>query len=111
MRARDGGSGFTTIRTEGGLVPPELLARIAAGDPDLEAIAAAAYHLAAGERRNEAINRSWSRLTGAWANFRAELARLPEGEPATGTTRQGWSLLLFQELGYGQLQPEKTVEL
>jgi hypothetical protein len=110
MRTRSG-SGFTTIRTEGGLVPPELLARIAAGDSELEGIDSASYHLAAGERRNEAINRSWSRLIGAWAMFKNELAAIPHDDAATGLTRQRWTLVLFQELGYGQLQPERAVEL
>ncbi len=108
MRIR-AGSGFTTIRTEGGLVPAELLARVSAGDPELERIDPAAYHLAAGERRNEAVNRSWSRLTGAWATFRTELDALPPGDHATTLTRQRWLLVVFQELGYGQLQTTRAV--
>lgn len=110
MRARTG-STFTTVRTEGGLIPTDLLARIAAGDSELEAIEPSAYHLAETERRNEAINRSWSRLTAAWAAFRVELAAVEVADPATGLTRQRWLLVLFQELGYGQLQPTKAVEL
>lgn len=109
MRIR-AGSGFTTIRTEGGLVPAELLARVSAGDPELERIDPAAYHLAAGERRNEAVNRSWSRLTGAWAAFRTELDALPEGDHATTLTRRRWLLVVFQELGYGQLQTTPALE-
>jgi len=56
---------FTTIRTEGSILPPDLLQRIAAGDHGLDGLAPEDYHLAKGERLNEAINRSWNRLQGA----------------------------------------------
>lgn len=66
---------YTTISSEGGLLPANLLARVIAGDRDLEAIGPESYHLAPGERLNEAITRSWNRLVGAWASFSDSLAR------------------------------------
>ena len=36
---------FTTVRTEGGLLPPGLLARVAAGDPTLAGLTTDSYHL------------------------------------------------------------------
>ena len=57
---------FTTIRSEGGLLPPDLLQRVAEGDSDLKGLKPTDYHLATGERINEAVNRSWNRLVGAW---------------------------------------------
>jgi hypothetical protein len=103
---------FSTVRSEGGLLPADLLARVVAGDPTLESIGAEAYHLAPGERLGEAISRSWNRLVGAWAGFRETLDGLPPTDrTATEVTRRRWSLVLFQELGYGQLQVARSTEI
>ena len=64
-------SAFTSIRVEGAILPPDLLQRIADGDPDIEGLTPEAYHLDKGEKLNEAISRSWNRLLGAWATFRS----------------------------------------
>src|SRR4051812_36805079 len=92
---------FSTIRTEGAILPPDLLQRVAAGDGGLGGLGPGDYHLVEGEPLNEAIVRSWNRLVGAWAAFRDALGRLPEGDLATTVTRERWLLLLFDELGYG----------
>ncbi len=102
---------FNTVRTEGGLLPPGLLARVAAGDPTLAGLTTDSYHLAGNERFGEVITRSWLRLTGAWAAFRDALAPLPAGEAHTGLTRDRWLLVLFSELGYGRLPVGKSVEI
>ena len=102
---------FTTIRTEGSILPPDLLQRIAGGDRDLGGLAPADYHLGKGERLNEAINRSWNRLLGVWASFKNGLEKLPSGDPATTITRERWLLILFQELGYGRLLTVRAVEI
>ncbi len=102
---------FTTIRTEGAILPPDLLQRIAENDRDLKGITPADYHLASGENLNEAITRSWNRLVGAWAGFRDAAARLTADDPGTTETRERWLLVLFQELGYGRLQTSRAVEL
>ena len=84
MRTRDL---FTTVRTEGGLLPADLLQRIAAGDPDLEGLKPSDYHLAGTERLNEAISRAWNRLLGAWTAFRAAAEKLPQGDLGTAWYR------------------------
>ena len=61
---------FTTIRTEGAMLPSDLLQRVAEGDGGIEGMEPHHYHLASGERLNEAINRSWNRLLGAWESFK-----------------------------------------
>ena len=94
---------FTTIKTEGGILPADLLQRITEGR-DLEGLRPEDYHLFAGERLNEAINRAWNRCLGAWQAFDAQRARLPESDRGTRLTRERWLLVLFQELGYGRLQ-------
>src|SRR3546814_18443605 len=71
-----------------------------------------AYLLGPNEKLGEAITRSWNRLVGAWEAFSEIVTNLPADEKtATTITRQRWSLLLFQELGYGQLQTAKAVEI
>jgi N-6 DNA Methylase len=91
-------------------LPPDLLARIAAGqvdglDPQRD------YHLAPNERLNEAISRSWNRLQAAWTSYKDLLSKLPLGGSATTETRERWLLVLFQELGFGRLQPARTLEV
>lgn len=102
---------FTTIRTEGAILPPDLLERIAAGDKDLGGLKPADYHLFEGEPLNEAIVRSWNRLVGAWAAFSEAREKLPEDDLGTTVTRERWLLILFDELGYGRLQPARAAEI
>lgn len=94
---------IASIRVVGGLLPPDVLTRILAGDGELGGLAGADYHRAAGESAREAANRAWTYLLGAWASYRAALARLPEGDPAVGLTREKWLTVLFRELDYGRL--------
>ncbi|QPC83629.1 N-6 DNA methylase [Phototrophicus methaneseepsis] len=100
---------FTTIRTEGALLPPDLLQRISEGE-NFDGLTAASYHRP-GEKLNEAINRSWNALQGAWANFKSAQERLPEDDLGTTITRERWLLPLFRELDYGRLQTATAVEI
>jgi len=102
---------FTTIRTEGALLPPDLLLRIADRDPELPGLDPRDYHLTPGERINEAISRSWTRLLGVWVSFRAAIQKLPPKDTGTSLTRERWLLILFQELGYGRLLTTKALEI
>ena len=101
----------TTIKVAGGLLPPQLLERIAAGDSTLVGTAAADFHEENTVALNQAINRAWSVLTARWATFRPQLAQLPESDRATVLTRDKWLLPLFQELGYGRLPIAKAIEV
>jgi hypothetical protein len=101
---------FTTIRTEGAILPPDLLQRISSGDSDLDGLTSESYHLS-GERLNEATNRSWSRIEGAWNAFKAVRDRLPENDLGTSVTRERWLLPLFQELGFGRLLTTHAIEI
>lgn len=103
-------SGFVSVRTEGGLLPPDLLTRIVAGDR-LEGLRPGDYHLAEGERLREAISRSWNRLVAAWSGFRTALEKLPATDTGTTLTRERWLLILFQELGYGRLRTTRAINL
>jgi hypothetical protein len=101
---------FLTIRAEGALLPVDLLQRVVGNDSDLGRLTPESYHLS-GEKLNEAINRSWNRLLGAWAAFRVGMEKLPEGDPGTSVTREKWLLPLFDELDYGRLQITKAIDI
>jgi len=101
---------FITIKTEGSILPADLLQRIIDRDKDLPDLNAESYHLS-GERINEAVNRSWSRLQAAWKNFWDAASNLPEKDTGTHITRERWLLVLFQELGYGRLSIQKSTEI
>jgi hypothetical protein len=98
---------FSTIRTEGMLLPSDLLQRIASGDSELEGLQSTDYHLAAGEKLTEAISRSWNRLLGVWEIF-SKVVQESSQDMGTGATRSRWLLPLFQEFGYGTLQRSKV---
>jgi hypothetical protein len=104
-------SEFATITSEGGLLPPDLLARIASLDKTVPGLSAADYRLDEGQRHGEAISRSWSRLVPIWRAFRAELAKLPDEDPATSLTRDRFLQPLLQELGYGRVPTAKALEV
>ncbi|MBZ0310638.1 MAG: hypothetical protein K8I82_31560, partial [Anaerolineae bacterium] len=69
---------FTTIRTEGALLPADLLQRIVDGKVD--GLTPESYHYS-GERLNEIINQVWNALQGAWSNFKSTQEMLPTGDP------------------------------
>ena len=102
---------FTTIRTEGAILPPDLLQRISEADPDLEGLKPTAYHLLENEKLNEAINRSWNRLLGAWESFKRTREIVSADQPGTTPTRERWLLPLFQELGFGRLQTSNAFQI
>lgn len=102
---------FTTIRTEGGLLPPELLQRVAEGDKALGGLAPTNYDLAPTERLNEAISRSWNRLVGLWASFAPQLDEISGDEPGAGATRDRWLIPLFQELDFGRIAVARGIEV
>ncbi len=110
--ARRSLSQFATLKTEGALLTPGLLARFTGGEAkDLPGLAPADYHLGSGETLNDAIARAWNRLLGLWKSFLAARAAAPADDPLTGVTREKWLLPLFQELGYGRLQAAKVARI
>jgi hypothetical protein len=111
MSRRDARSTFTALRTEGGLLPADLLARIAAGDARLSGLTPEDYGLDRTERLGDAISRSWARLTGLWAAFQDAREKLLETDRGTTLTRERWLLHLFNELGYGRLTTKPAIEV
>ena len=91
---------FITVKTEGGILPADLLQRIA--DGEVEGLKPTDYHLSASDRLNEAINRSWLHLLGRWQVFQQKMVGMTESETGTTLTRD-WLMGVLQELGYGRL--------
>lgn len=102
---------FSSVRTEGGLLPQDLLSRIQSGDKTLAGLTSESYHLGPHERVGEAVNRAWSRLMATWRAFEEALAKESNASLATGLTRDRWLLPLFQELGYGRLPKGHAIEV
>ncbi len=109
MRGR-GRDMFATVRVEGQILPPDLLARVSENDADLGGLRREDYHLS-GETINEAVSRSWNRLRVTWMEFKKRRENLLETEPETAMTRERWLLPLFRELDYGRLQTARAVEI
>ena len=103
-------SAFVSVRTEGGLLPVDLLRRVSRMDPDLGGLRGEDYGLAPGERVTDAIVRSWNRLLPIWERFDARLERLPAGETSADTqTRDEWTKWLLDELGLTRLESARPI--
>lgn len=102
---------FQTIRSEGGLLPPDLLRRVIDPRGSLKGTKAEDYGLPQGERLSEVITQSWNRLCRHWGEFRAAASNLPHGEAGTGLTNEKWSLPLLRELGFGLLPTSAGPEI
>ena len=93
------------------MFPAGFLRKLAAGSGGVEFLTPESYYLAPGERINEAISRSWNRMVGVWSNFKNARMGLVEGDAGTSATREGWMLILFQELGYGRLSKSSQIDI
>ena len=100
-----------TVRSEGGLLPPDLLQRVLDPRAALAGTRPEDYGLSPGERLNEAITHSWNRLRRHYGGFTAAAANLPAGEAGTGLTNDRWSLPLLREFGFGFLPASAGPEI
>jgi len=101
---------FQTIRTEGAILPPDILQRIASLKVD--GTTAESYHLPPGTKPKEAITRSWTTLLSHWRAFQEARDNIPEDDiSGTGATNERWLLPLFKELDFGRLLTEKSPEI
>lgn len=99
-----------TYRTEGSLLPADLLERVSDEDATLPGMTPAGYHRS-GERLNEAISRSWTTLRNAWSHFQSGRETLPADDLGTTITRERWLLPLFETLHYGRLHTAERFEI
>lgn len=101
-----------SVISAGGLLPSDLLDRVAAGDTKLPGTSADTYGLVPGERLTDSITRSWNRLTGVWTAFSTAVDGLHESDrTATTLTRERWLRPLFDELGFHGLEPATAIEI
>ncbi|MGB9631863.1 MAG: DNA methyltransferase, partial [Chloroflexaceae bacterium] len=89
---------YTTITTEGGLLPPDILDAVAAGE--LAGQRPEDFGLERTRNLSDRISAAWQAARGQWALFQTYLADLGEGETATSETREHWVVPLLRVLGY-----------
>jgi len=89
----------TSIRVVGGLLPADMITRIATGK-DVSASTPADYHVVGVRSVQDAAERHWDYLKGAW---RALRDAIPGGSDPRGIAVENWLLPLFEEHGYGRL--------
>ncbi len=89
---------FPAIRIEGGLLGPDILEQLLA----LELPGQRASDFGLGERRNltDEIAAAFADARILWSVFQSRLNRLPENDPATSLTRDGWMIPFLGLLGY-----------
>jgi Eco57I restriction-modification methylase len=92
---------FASIRVVGGLVPADMLARIADGK-DISGSRPADYHVVGARSVQDDAERHWDYLKGAWRALRAALG--DDGHDPAGLATENWLLPLFEEHGFGRLQ-------
>lgn len=92
---------FASIRVVGGLLPADMLARIADGK-DISGSKPADYHVVGARSVQDDAERHWDYLKGAWRALRASLG--DDSHDPAGLATENWLLPLFEEHGFGRLQ-------
>ena len=92
---------FTSIHVVGGLLPADMLVRIADGK-DISGSRPADYHVVGARSVQDDAERHWDYLKGAWRALRAALG--DDGHDPAGLATENWLLPLFEEHGFGRLQ-------
>ena len=92
---------YTTIVTEGGLLPADILDQIAAGE--IEGQRPEDFGLPRTRRVLDEIAAAWGDARAHWDSFQHSLRRLPPADPATSITRERWVRPLLEALGYSDL--------
>ncbi|HWQ13699.1 MAG TPA: N-6 DNA methylase [Roseiflexaceae bacterium] len=89
---------YTTITTEGGLLPADILDAVAAGE--LPGQRPEDFGLDRTRLLSDRISATWQAVRGHWALFQSYLGELRPEESATTETREQWVLPLLRALGY-----------
>ena len=102
---------MSAVTTTGGLLPRDLLDRVATHDAKLDGTTPDSYGLVPGEQLSNSITHSWNRIGTLWERFNTELATLDNSERAIGLTRRRLTLPLLAELGFADLLPPGGLHL
>ncbi|MEI8167279.1 MAG: hypothetical protein WCG26_12915, partial [Chloroflexales bacterium] len=89
---------YTTITTEGGLIPADILAALA--QEELTGQRPEDFGLERTRKLSDRISAAWQAARGQWALFQSYLDELGAGETATSETREQWVIPLLRVLGY-----------
>jgi hypothetical protein len=92
---------LTSIRTVGGLLPADMLTRIAEGK-DVSGSRPVEYHVVGARSVQDAAERHWDFLKGAWRALRDAIG--DAGHDPSGLAVENWLLPLFEEHGFGRLE-------
>ncbi|MDM8000255.1 MAG: hypothetical protein QUS33_09705 [Dehalococcoidia bacterium] len=98
--------GFTTIHSEGILISPEILEKIAAGGT--EGQKSADFGLPPRTRLTDEIASRWSDAVAYWGALQRSLSRLKDSESGVTPTREQWILPLLRTLGWENLSYQKS---
>ncbi|WP_304455459.1 DNA methyltransferase [Nocardiopsis sp. YSL2] len=96
---------FTAVHTVGGLLPADMLVRIAEGK-DVPGSKPADYGVVGSRSVSDDAERHWEFLKSVWKDLRKQLPAEKDGTPAgdpTGLALSQWVMPLFDELGFGRL--------
>lgn len=92
---------LTSVHTVDGLLPADMLLRIAEGR-DVSGSRPADYHVVGVRSVQDAAERHWDFLKGAWRALRDVIG--DAGHDPSGLAIQNWLLPLFEEHGFGRLE-------
>ncbi|MFS8856437.1 N-6 DNA methylase [Synechococcus sp. H55.7] len=102
-------SQFPAVRLEGGLLGPDILEQLLAGE--LSGQKPKDFGLEDKRSLTEEIASVFAEARTQWEVFRRRLARLPEGDPATSVTRDAWVIPFLSFLGYELRYNPRAYEL
>ncbi len=104
MSVRNTQNAFVAVRSEGGLLPPDILHRIHTLDESLGGLTAADYRLPENARLNTEISQAWQAIQTHFASFRLTREKLVQ-EKSLGTSEtRTWVQQVLRELGYRELR-------
>lgn len=104
MSVRRSTTAYAAVRPEGGLLPPDLIDRVKAFDPDLGGLTAADYGLPESTRIDTEIAQAWLGIQTHYASFRRSMTLVDrEGGQGTSETRV-WVQQVLREIGYRELR-------
>jgi hypothetical protein len=100
---------YTTITSEGGLIPSDMLDALA--KDGLPGQQAADFGLDRSARLSDDIAAAWGDAQVYWEAFQRSVNRLRPSDTGTSATRERWAIPLFELLGYRDIsyQPQATI--
>ncbi|MGI8483743.1 MAG: Eco57I restriction-modification methylase domain-containing protein, partial [Thermomicrobiales bacterium] len=109
MADRRSRTSFVAVRTEGGLLPPDLLDRIFIQDASLGGLRPVEYGLGESIRLMAVMSEAWQAVRTHWGSFSRTRDRLPANDSGTSETRS-WVQQVLRELGYDTLSYRAAAE-